>query len=622
MPRPHALKCLHSEKAMNNTNAPAFKIPRCFLIKTILSFILVGAAALLPQSRAADLSLGKTVIASDATAAVKRGIGAPNLGSVEIISVTNQLFSEALRAQTKQRPPHTYSVQIRFPNTAPIRRDDSLLVRFTARSAEATEATTGMVFERASEPFTKSIELDVSVGKEWKPFAFAFRAAEHYEPGQGQLNFRLGYGPQTIDLGGIELLNFGGQIPPDALPSTQFGYAGQEAEALWRTAALERIEQIRKGDLIVRVTGNDGRPMTGIAVSVEMKRHAFGFGSAVAARLIAGPESEDSRRYRETILQFYNRVVFENDLKWPQWENPANRELTLQAARRLREHGIDIRGHCLVWPSWRYVPKDVKGLQNDPPALRKRVNDHILDEAGAMRGLLSEWDVINEPHSNRDLMDVLGDEAMVEWFKLARQADPHAKLYINDYNILAGGGARRGRQDDYEKTIRFLLEQGAPLDGIGMQGHFGQTLTPPAELIQTLDRFAAFGKEIQVTEHDINITDERLQADYTRDFMIAVFSHPSVTGILTWGFWEGRHWRPNGAYFRRDWSVKPAGEVWKELVFTDWWTRASGSTSNNGEYRVRGFHGDYEITITQGEKRRTVRAVLGQEPRVLAIALD
>jgi hypothetical protein len=48
------------------------------------------------------------------------------------------------------------------------------------------------------------------------------------------------------------------------------------------------------------------------------------------------------------------------------------------------------------------------------------------------RGRFTDWDVINEPFAHRDLMEILGDEVMVEWFKAAREADPEVKLLIEE----------------------------------------------------------------------------------------------------------------------------------------------------------------------------------------------
>lgn len=445
-----------------------------------------------------------------------------------------------------------------------------------------------------------------------------------------------------------------GAAEPGA-PSAPGAYAGSEPDAAWRQAAAERIEQYRKADLTVVVQAADARLLAGATVKVRMTRHAFGFGSAVAAMPLA-IETEDARRYRDTVKRLFNKVVFENDLKWPQWEDTHNREWTIQALRWLEQQGIAVRGHCLVWPSWRNMPKDVPALKDKPEALGERVRRHIWDEVGALKGRIVEWDVVNEPYSEHDLMDALstkektGEDVMAEWFQWAHEADPGAELYLNDYGILEAGGADAAHQDAYEKTLRLLIERGAekeagegaeegaeketekkaekeaekkvPLGGIGLQGHFGRNLTPPERLLAVLDRFAALDRPLQVTEFDVDIADEQLQADYLRDFLTACFSHPKVKGILMWGFWEGRHWKPRAALFRKDWSVKPNGQAWMDLVLKTWWTEAQGKTDAAGRFRARGFLGRYEVTAQAEGKTKTVTIDLPADGTIFTLALD
>ena len=109
----------------------------------------------------------------------------------------------------------------------------------------------------------------------------------------------------------------------------------------------------------------------------------------------------------------------------------------------------------------------------------------------------------------------------------------------------------------------------------------------------------------------MDTADEDLQKRYMRDFMTAAFSHPAVNEIIQWGFWEGKHWLPNAALYRKDWTIKPNGQAWLDLVKRDWWTNADGATGADGSYRTRGFYGDYEITVTGADGvRRTVLARL------------
>ena len=88
-----------------------------------------------------------------------------------------------------------------------------------------------------------------------------------------------------------------------------------------------------------------------------------------------------------------------------------------------------------------------------------------------------------------------------------------------------------------------------------------------------------------------------------------------------WGFWEGRHWRPQAALWRKDWSEKPSGKVWRQLVKDKWHTRAEGRTDGKGKYLVRGFHGAYEITVNSNGIFKTVTATLAKEGSEIQVDL-
>jgi hypothetical protein len=102
------------------------------------------------------------------------------------------------------------------------------------------------------------------------------------------------------------------------------------------------------------------------------------------------------------------------------------------------------------------------------------------------------------------------------------------------------------------------------------------------------------------------MTDEQLQADYTRDFLIACYSHPIVTGFTIWGFWQGAHWKPDAAMFRKDWTAKPNAAVWREWVTGKWKTKLNALSNNDGNVKTRGHLGMYEITVTKDGKEAKV----------------
>jgi hypothetical protein len=105
---------------------------------------------------------------------------------------------------------------------------------------------------------------------------------------------------------------------------------------------------------------------------------------------------------------------------------------------------------------------------------------------------------------------------------------------------------------------------------LGLESHLAR-MTPPVEILQQFDRYAEFGS-INITEFDASVDDEQLQADMTRDYLTVCFSHPAVANFIMWGFWDGQHWRKNATIFRKDWSLKPSGNVYRDLVFKQWWT--------------------------------------------------
>ncbi len=549
-------------------------------------------------------------------------------GHSEPSPVQGRDFSQAIRIRTDQRPAEPYQFQVRVPTTAAAKKGDKLLAIFTARAiapqADDDAGETEFVFESAAAPYAKSVSRSVKFDRDWQKFYIPFAAKEDYAAGQAAAIFRAGFNPQTIEIAGARLLDFGPDISLEKLPATPNNYVGRAPSAPWRKAAAERIDRLRKADLTITVVDAAGKPMPGAKVRAQMKRSAFGWGTAVDANTLLG-QGADNDRYRQILSENFNKAILENDMKWGAWTRDPQR--ALDAVAWLRQHGFAVRGHVLVWPGKTNLPKQVIDLLSQPDALRQTLLDHVTAEVSAFRGQLAEWDVVNEPYTNFDVQAALTGvtrggapdyierhaATLVPFFQAARAADSAPRLDINDYSILETGGKDAAHQDHYERTIRALLTDGAPLQGIGIQGHFSEDLTPIPQLWKILDRFGKFGLPIQITEFDVNVSDEALQADYTRDFLTAMYAHENVSGVLIWGFWEGRHWIPNAAPYRKDWSLRPAGQAWLDLVQKQWRTDAEGVTDGNGQWKVRGFQGDYEITAQSGSKSADVNDKLPKD---------
>jgi len=553
--------------------------------------------------------------------------GKAERAAAALVPVEGQPFAQAMRVEVKQPSSNPWDVQLGMRLTQAVQVDDVLLATFYIKS-EATSDASGegqseFVMELSREPWSKSVTYPLRAGHEWRKIHVRYRAARSYAPGEAQLLFRLGFAPQTLLFGGLTVENFGSQLELAELPTTKLTYPGMEADAPWRAAAADRIEKIRKRELTISVRDAGGKPVAGADVTIHQTRQAFGFGSAVIAQFLTRPGNE---RYKQLTAELFNTAVFENNLKWQplagDWGEGWTVDVALKGVDWLTQHGIQTRGHVLVWPGFRNLPRSLRPLEKDPAKLRAAVLAHVTELATATRGKLVHWDVLNEPFDNHDLMDILGEDVMVEWFKAARAADPGAKLFINDYAILSGGGGTTPHRDNYERVIKLLIDKGAPLDAIGMQGHFESTLTGPEDLLKLLDRYAKLGKRIWITEYDVGVDDEQLAAQFTHDFYTTLFSHPAVDGILMWGFWDGAHWRHNAPLYRQDFSLKPAGQVYRDLVLRSFRTDETGRTDSAGSLKTRAFFGKYQISVVSGAKRKTVAVELDPQSPAIAIQLD
>lgn len=545
-------------------------------------------------------------------------------GSFKLIKVADAPVKEIVEVAVTSATQEPWGVQVLQRINAPLKKGETLFVSLLARTLSSTDETGAgklTVFAQLNRaPHSKFLYTAVDVGHTWKWLHYPFKAEQDYAVGEAQFGLMLGYRVQTLQIAEMKLYSYGQDKSISELPGTAAVYRGQAEDAPWRVAAAERIDSHRKAELKVVVKDAVGQPLKDAQVHVAMRRPAFHIGSAVDAHMLM-QQSADGEKYRSVVEKYFTIVVFENDLKWPGWEDQRRREVTLQALTWLQERGIAVRGHCLVWPSWNNTPRDLQSLKDNPTALAKRVHDHILEETGLLKGRIYEWDVINEPYSNHDLMDVLGQQAMTDWFKLAHQGDPQARLFLNDYSILSAGGKDKRHQDHFEKTIRYLIDNGAPISGIGLQSHFGGDVTPPDDVYRLLERFSKFNLPLAVTEHDIDTHDKTLQSNYTRDFMTIAFSHPNLESFISWGFWEKRHWRPSSAYYDKDWKLTPAGEVWLNMLTKEWWSDEKMVTDQTGSAQSRVFLGDYTVTVTHNGKVVTKDLQLSKTGNGLTVEL-
>jgi GH35 family endo-1,4-beta-xylanase len=370
----------------------------------------------------------------------------------------------------------------------------------------------------------------------------------------------------------------------------------------------EKIDSLRKGTIVIR-----GK--AGTKVSVRQKTHAFPFGTALSIKMFGEeiPES-DRKRYLDTAAKYFNMGVHENALKWYATRKSAQGTEDFSAADTVyswcEANGLAMRGHCLFWAVDGHVQDWVKGLPED--SLLVAVKKRARQVTAHYRGRITDFDLNNEMLHGSFYRDRLGDSAVAIMARAALAGNPEARLFVNDFAILSGKDGPA-----YIRQIRSFLDAGVPLGGIGCQGHFIGDMDL-RHVHQMLDSLAVFGLPIVISEYDLVTEDEEKKARYLDAFYRICFSHPAVEGILMWGFWEGRHWRPKAALWKKDWSETPAARAYHELVWKEWWSRVDGTIGKDGTFTCRVFLGthsvrvggkDVEVTVSSNDvdKKVTVR---------------
>jgi len=551
-------------------------------------------------------------------------------------------FSCAWRVHTEKQTPKPWDVQMRATNPVGVKKGDLLYVTYWARAYEspneAGDATAYLVIKSdaagakgelasASKPFVES---------EWQRYGVHFKAERDFAPETIRFEWFFGLQPQQIEMAGYTVVNFGPGADPAKLPTPvpKLDYEGRAPDAPWRKDALERIERIRKADLKVEVVDTEGRPVAGAEVRVAQTRQAFVFGTTVDGQVWAGREdakipAKKQDAYRKLIASgMFNRVSLGNDLKWPAWDGVwrgFRRERTLAAIDDLNARGIPVKGHVLTWGFWHADP-EAKGLKDDPKALQAHILDHIRGIVAATKGRLVVWDVVNEHATYNEFTTICGDAAAVEWFRAARETDPKPRLFWNEATR-PGAKASRLRDEHTLRWCRYLKEQGAPIDGIGLECHYSMNgLTGPESIAAQLRKYAEIGLDIEATEFDIDVQNPKdaaqqaLQADFLRDFLIVFFAEPRVTGVTYWTPTVAK-WKPNAALSDADLRLRPHGEVWRELVTHTWRTDARAVADAEGRAVVRGFLGDYHVTAAAGSLTGEARVTLGADGSSVRVAL-
>jgi GH35 family endo-1,4-beta-xylanase/enterochelin esterase-like enzyme len=237
-------------------------------------------------------------------------------------------------------------------------------------------------------------------------------------------------------------------------------------------------------------------------------KNEFMIGVAVNQRNVTEPLQMD------LIKREFNSVTAENDMK-PQPTEPQEGVFNWEGADRIanfcRQNGIKLRGHCLMWHSqigeWMYADNPTKEV------FYERMRKHIHAVVNRYKDVVYCWDVVNEaiseennsidPYRQTPMYKLCGDEFIAKAFQFAREADPKALLFYNDFNE-----CDRIKSQRIFNMVKAMKQAGVPIDGIGMQGHYNIYGPTEKEIDDALTLYKKVVKHIHVTELDIRVNTE------------------------------------------------------------------------------------------------------------------
>ncbi len=364
----------------------------------------------------------------------------------------------------------------------------------------------------------------------------------------------------------------------------------------WKTRANQDIEKYRKRDAVLTLTDAAGQPVAGATVEIKQTRQAFPFGSAISGAFLRNPQ------WQQSFLKNFNTAVLENESKWTSNEprqgftNYANADTLINWCRN---NSIAVRGHCLFYEGSGGQPGWLSGLS--PEQLRAALEKRANDATSHFKGKFISWDGNNEMLHGTFFKDRLTDDIRIWMYQRAKQLDLNTPLFTNDFNVLSvDQNFTQVQTDQYVAQVRDLIKRGAPIDGIGIQGHvWREKIWETPEVIrQRLDKVAAIGLPIWISEFDYANPDPKVRADVLELVYRTAYSHPAVHGIMMWVYWAGNNWRASkdgdAALYNRDWIINEEGRRFEQLM-AEWTTKLTLVTDARGQVHFRGFHGNYDI---------------------------
>jgi endo-1,4-beta-xylanase len=211
------------------------------------------------------------------------------------------------------------------------------------------------------------------------------------------------------------------------------------------------------------------------------------------------------------VEKHFNSITPENILKWEE-VHPEPGRFNFEPVDRYVAFGeknkMHIVGHTLVWhfqtPEWVFQDETGKPLGRE--ALLGRMKEHIFTVMGRYKGRINGWDVVNEAIAadgqfrKSKWFEIIGEDYVLKAYEYAREADPDAELYYNEYDY-----ELKPKCDGVIRLIKNLRSRGVRLDGIGIQGHWFLDYPRVEEIDSYILALSELGIKLMITEMDVGV---------------------------------------------------------------------------------------------------------------------
>uniref|UniRef100_A0A1J3DLZ9 Endo-1,4-beta-xylanase A n=1 Tax=Noccaea caerulescens TaxID=107243 RepID=A0A1J3DLZ9_NOCCA len=400
-------------------------------------------------------------------------------------------------------------------------------------------------------------------------------------------------------------------------PGVDLMVSGLQIFAVDRKARLSYLRGqahvVRKRDVRLKVSGLDATELLAATVNIRQTRNSFPFGSCISRSNI------DNEDFVDFFINNFNWAVFGNELKW-YWTEPEQGSFNYRDADEMvgfcEKYNIETRGHCIFWEVESHVQPWVQQLSDCE--LEAAVESRVTDLLTRYNGKFRHYDVNNEMLHGSFYRDRLGSDARARMFRTAHELDPLATLFLNEYHIEDGYDGRSS-PEKYIKLVHKLQKKGAPVGGIGIQGHI---TSPVGHIVRSaLDKLSTLGLPIWFTELDVSSVNEHVRGDDLEVMLWEAFAHPAVEGVMLWGFWELFMSREHSHLVNADGEVNEAGKRFLEIK-REWMTFVDGVIEDEGGFEFRGYHGSYTVEVVTSEGKYVKNFVVDKGNSPIEIIID